>query len=628
MLPGVELNLEISHWNLPEIAALPDGQSIFQYAESLACDYAEIEERAKALQENADPQPEQSEIVALLLDFEQLEERYHQVHSYVFCVVGEHADAQVVDEVQNTLARVRLAVLPVRQQVGSLLRLVSRESFEALTQSPELRSAGHYLGKERRDAQLRMSEGEEALAIELESSGLAAWTRLYNAINGRLVFPVQGADGEPIDTALSELYSLLSQPDPVIRKEAFRGSTRIREANEVAFAGCLNGIAGARLTLWKRRGYGHFLDVPMQDAEMDRETVDQMMRVVLKNRETAQSWLRLKARILGFERLGIYDRSAPLPVREASARPLHDAMTIILDGFARAHQPMARFARKAFDSHWVETGIGEGKFTLGFCASFPRSRRSAVFLPYKGTYNDLSCLAHELGHAYHNQIMYANRYWERQATAPMAETAALVAEALVRNHFLNHPEVGLTLRFLVLGIQLDTVVNYLLRIPRDYEFETALYNERGEGELSVARLKELMATGYRKWFGDSLAGDTPESESTRADAFDRMAWAAIPHFYLAGAPFYNFPYIVGYLLSAGIADRFTREEPGFQQRYDKFLELTGRAGVEESVLEGLGIDLRGPRFWQETIDGFGRRLEEMKRLSEEMGPCLTLAGVR
>ena len=622
-----ELNLEVSHWNLQEIAALPDGQSISQYAESLTFDCGEIERRVEALQ-SAEPRPEHSAFVALLLDFEQLEERYHQVLSYVFCVVGEYADAQVVDEAQNTLAKVRLAVLPVRQQVRSLLRLLSRESFEALIQSPELQSAGHHLRGERRDAQLRMSKGEETLAIELEGSGLAAWTRLYNAINGKLVFPMRGVDGEPRDTPLSELYSLLSQPDPVVRKEAFRSSTRVRQANEVAFAGCLNGIAGARLTLWKRRGHVHFLDVPMQEADMNRETVDQMMKVVLNNRETAQSWLRLKAQILGFERLGIYDRSAPLPVPETSPRTIQDAMTIVSDGFARAHEPLARFARNAFDSRWVETGVGEGKFTLGFCASFPRSRRSAVFLPYKGTYNDLSCLAHELGHAFHNQIMYANRYWERQATAPMAETAALVAEALVRNQFLNHPDVGSTMKFLVLGIQLDTVVNYLLRIPRDYEFETALYTERGDGELSVDRLKELLAAGYRKWFGDALAGDAPDSDSTRADGLDQMAWAAIPHFYLAGAPFYNFPYIVGYLLAAGIADRFAREEPGFQQRYDQFLELTGRVSVEESVLEGLGIDLRGPHFWQETIDGFGCRLQKMKRLSEEIGPSLALAKTR
>ena len=628
MRPGAERNLEVSHWNLPEIAAFPYGQSISQYAQSLVRDAGEMEERTDVLQNDTDPKPELGEVIALLLEFEQLEERYHQIHSYVFCIVGEHADAQAVDEAQNLLARVRLAVLPVREQVRSLLRSLSVDSFATLIRSPQLRSAGHYLRKERRDARLRMSKAEEALAIELEGSGLAAWTRLYNAINGRLAFPARGADGELRDTPLSELYSLLSQPDHLVRQEAFRGSTRSREANEVAFAGCLNGIAGARLTLWKRRGYANFLDAPMQDAGMQQDTVDRMMRVVLKNRRTARCWLRLKAKILGFERLGIYDRSAPLPVRQASPRPLHDAMTTVLDGFARAHRPLARFARMALDSHWIETATGEGKFTLGFCAAFPRSKRSAVFLPYTGTYNDLSCLAHELGHAYHNQILYANRYWERQATAPMAETAALVAEALVRNHFLDHPQVGSTQRFLVLGVQLDTVVNYLLRIPRDYEFETALYEERGEGELSVARLKELMANGYRKWFGDALAGDTPESESMRADALDSMAWAAIPHFYMAGAPFYNFPYIAGYLLAAGIANRFARGEPGFQQRYDRFLQLTGRTSVEESVLEGLGIDLRGSGFWQETMDGFGQRLQEMKRLAEETGSGLDPAGVR
>ena len=617
-----ELNLGISHWNLREIAALPGDQSISQYAQALILDCAEVACRAEALR-NAESSPERPELVALLLDFEQLEARYHQVASYVFCLVAEHADGEGVGEAQNLLARVRRMVVPVRQQVQSLLQSLSEESFQALTESPEVRTAGYHLRRERREARLRMSEAEEALAIELEESGLGAWTRLYNAINGRLAFSMRRTDGELASTPLSELYSLLSQPDPDIRKEAFLNSARVRRENEVAFAGCLNGIAGARLTLWKRRGYGHFLDVPTQDAGMNRETVEQMMEVVESNRETARSWLKLKAELLGFERLGIYDRSAPLPVPESSPRTLQDAMNMILAGFSRAHEPLAGFASSAFDSGRVETGVGDGKFTLGFCASFPRSRRSAVFLPYKGTYNDLSCLAHELGHAYHNQIMSANRYWERQATAPMAETAALVAEAMVRNHLLDHSEVSPTLKYLVLGIQLDTVVNYLLRIPRDYEFEKALYTEREDGELSLSRLKELMAVGYRKWFGDALAGDSPDSTSNRADQLDEMAWSAIPHFYMANAPFYNFPYIVGYLLAAGIADRFAREEQGFQQGYDQFLQLTGRASVEESVLEGLGIDLCRPDFWQETIDGFGDRLREMKRLREDLDPAET-----
>ena len=622
-----ELNLGISHWNLQEIAALPGDQSISQYAEALILDCGEVARRAEALR-NAESDPDHPELADLLLDFEQLEERYHQVSSYVFCLVAEDADGQGADESQNLLAKVRRMVLPVRQQVQSLLQSLSEESFQGVVESPAFQSAGHHLRRERREARLRMSEAEEALAIELEDSGLGAWTRLYNAINGRLGFSMRSANGELASTPLSELYSLLSQPDPDIRKEAFLNSTRVRRANEVAFAGCLNGIAGARLTLWKRRGYGHFLDAPTLDAGMNRATVDQMMEVVQSSRETARSWLKLKAELLGFERLGVYDRSAPLPVPESSPRNLQDAMNMILAGFSRAHELLAGFASRAFDSGWVETGIGEGKFTLGFCASFPRSRRSAVFLPYKGTYNDLSCLAHELGHAYHNQIMSANRYWERQATAPMAETAALVAEALVRNHLLDHSEVSPTLKYLVLGIQLDTVVNYLLRIPRDYEFERMLYTEREEGELSVSRLKELMAAGYKKWFGDALAGDAPDSASNRADQLDEMAWSAIPHFYMAGAPFYNFPYIVGYLLAAGIANRFAREEEGFEQGYDQFLQLTGRASVEESVLEGLGIDLRGPDFWQETIDGFGNRLNEMKRLCEELVPVVDPAKTR
>ncbi len=603
-----------TNWDIDTLFALRAGDTPEGFAERVDRDFQQFQQRIADLDDD-DKATFERGLTAFLLAFEELDLRFHQYLSYAFSLMGVGDDSEAVRVATNTSANLRFHRALSVQMLRGRMRRLDDSVFETLLTCPELKHATHYVGKLRQDASYRMSEPEEALAIELKRSGSAGWSRLFEQINSAMTFEMGAGSAGTKNIGITELYSVLSSPDPENRQEAFWSSTKAREGQQIPLAASLNGLAGARMVLWKKRGYSEFLDAPMRQADVKRETVEQMMAVIASNRQLPQEWLRLKARILGFERLGIYDRSAALPLPEASPMPLDGAINLIEGAFADVHPPMAEFIRMAFRNRWVETEPGEGKYTMGFCTAFPLSGKSGIFASYRGNFNDVSTLAHEMGHAWHGQVLYRSRYWAQQASATPCETAALVGETMLRNHVLAQTHNNKGRRALVLGIQLDTVVNYLLRIPRDYEFEIELYRERAQGDLSIERLKALMAEGYQKWFGDSLAGDRQQSNGMRSDGMDRMGWASKPHFFMEGATFYNFPYAMGYLLAAGISQRFELEGSSFQADYDHYLALTGRLSVEDAVLEGLGIDLTTPEFWQQTIDGLGGYLQDMHSMS-------------
>jgi oligoendopeptidase F len=148
-------------------------------------------------------------------------------------------------------------------------------------------------------------------------------------------------------------------------------------------------------------------------------------------------------------------------------------------------------------------------------------------------------------------------------------------------------------RACMLDSRMQDAAAFLLNIPMRFHFERAVYEERLQGELSVARLKELMESAQREWYGDALS---PEE-------LDPWFWASKLHFYLTGISFYNFPYTFGYLFSLGLFARSKQEGPEFVDRYVALLRQSGSDSAERVAKSCLGIDLAAPDFWHASIDG-------------------------
>lgn len=538
-----------------------------------------------------------------LAALEDLTNRSAHLASYLGCLGAADARSEGIQTETAHAATLRAELQKAFVWLRATLREAEAEVFEALLGDARLRDVAFFLRRTRERAAWSMEPELEALVAELGPTGFSAWGRLYDQVSGKLEFDLELPGRTPRRHPVSMRTTLLQDPDPAVRRATLVGSNRAWEGMADVAAACLNSIAGQRLALYRRRGVAHFLDPALFDAAIGRRTLDTLLEVVKARQEVARRFLRLKARLLGRDRLGFQDLHAPLPLSPPRRVSFEEGRERVLAAFEGFHAELAEFARDAFARRWIDWRPRPGKRPGGFCSSSSWIGESRVFLTYDGADGDVSTLAHELGHAYHAWVVRDLRPWATRYPMTLAETASTFAEQLVIDAGLANPQTGVRERAALLDGRLRDAAVFLLDIPMRFDFEKTLYEERARGELAPGKLCELMEHAQRDHFGDTLA----------EDELDPWFWASKLHFYITGLSFYNFPYTFGYLFSLGIFARAKQEGPSFLARYRELLRLTGSDTAEGVARRALGVDLEQPEFWSASID----RLEaELARFEE------------
>jgi len=590
------------NWDMSSFFPSFGGPEHRDFTESLRRDVERLSERAAQLLalagENADAWEE------VLRNYEQLSARFSHLAAYVHAIASCDADNE---EYRGEVARLSLLGASFQKLSIELLRGIggaSEEAFGAFVTRPELESVRFYLERLRQEARYTMEPKLEALAADLGTDGIEAWGRLYDTLSGTLMFDMEFPDGRRERIPMSQRRSLLGDVDRRVRETAFKqGNLAWQNVAPIAGA-ALNHIAGTRHTLYARRNVAHFLDVALFDAAISRRTLDAMFEAIRNSAELPRRFLRLKAQALGVPKVAWYDLEAPLPLASASRISWERGRQLVSQAFSRAYPRLAAFFEDAIERRWVESEPRRGKQPGAYCTSSKLIGESRVFMTFNGALGDVSTLAHEMGHAFHNHVMRDLRPFLRGYPMTLAESASVFAEALLSEGLLSNAETSDAERALLLNEELGHAVAFLLDIPVRFEFEHAFYEERRAGDVSTSRLSELMAETQQRIFGDALdpAGTDP------------LFWASKLHFFITGVSFYNFPYSFGYLLSRGLFAELKRRGPQFLDRYEEFLRLTGSGMAHEIASRALGQDLEAPEFWASAIRTLDEPLSALTEL--------------
>jgi oligoendopeptidase F len=530
--------------------------------------------------------------------------------SYTGCLSAAEAGNEAYIAEEAELDRVRAEYTKLEVELRRALREVRDEVFAAFIGRPALAGCEHYLKTLRREAQWSMPPAEERLAADLGVDGIQAWGRLYDTLSGKLEFEMEFPDGARRRLPISQRRALMADPDRRVRQAAFAGGNAAWQQVEDVAAAALNAIAGTRLTLNPRRGVPHFLDVALFQSALSRATLDAMLEAVQRRAELPRRALRLKARTMGLKGISWYDLEAPLPFPDTRPIPWEEAVELVARSFSRVYPELGAFTRSMYEARWIEWEPRAGKRPGGFCTSSPLTGESRIFMTYRDTLHDLRTLAHEAGHAWHQQRVRPLRDWARSYPMTLAETASTFGELVLAEGLVAEGRAGELARARLLDMEAGNACAYLLDIPTRFVFEKSFYEERGQGPVSVSRLKELMVEAQRQIFGEVLL----QGEE------DPYFWASKLHFYITGATFYNFPYTFGFLLSRGLFARFQAEGPAFLPRYEEFLRLTGRGTAEEVARLALGCDLEAPAFWEEAIQSLEEPLRRLEALLPRVLP--------
>jgi oligoendopeptidase F len=347
--------------------------------------------------------------------------------------------------------------------------------------------------------------------------------------------------------------------------------------------------------LQQRRGWEDPLDQACFISGIDRATLDAMLAETRAAFPVFRSYLEAKARLIGIEKLAWFDLFAPVGEAGLSWEWL-DAVALLEDRFGRFSPSLGQLMTQAVSERWIDSGPRSGKQGGAYCTHL-RDGESRVLMNFTPSFDSVSTLAHEMGHAYHNRCEQGLTPLQRQTPMTLAETASTFCETLVYDALLEQSSGSARLFMLDQLLQGSTQV--CVDIVSRFDFERSVFARRRDRELTISEFCGLMTDAQLATYGEGL-------DSQRLHPW---MWAVKGHYYMDGTPFYNFPYLFGLLFGMGLYARYQQVPHGFVPRYERLLGSTGQADAA-ALAAGFGIDLRDGAFWRDSLDTIGGYVDQ------------------
>ena len=470
---------------------------------------------------------------------------------------------------------------------------------ERVLVDPALDHWRHHLRSLRKFRPYLLSEPEERVVTEKTVSGVSAWSRLYEEQLGALRVALDGEDVS-LETAMSRLYD----PERATRRTAAEAITEALGPGLRTRTFVFNTILLDKSIDDRMRGYPTWITARNLANETTDEAVDALVEAATSRYDVARRYYRLKARLLGLERLDHFDRFAPVS-SDTQRTSWDEARRVVVGAYAGFSDEAGTIVSRFFDDNWIDGPVRPDKRTGAFCATTVPGVHPYVLMNYTGDRRSILTLAHELGHGLHGVLAQPLGLFNSSTPLTTAETASVFGEALTFELLLANEDDPRRRLDLLTGRIEDAIATTFRQIAMN-RFEHAVHTERREqGEVSSERIGELWLQAQTTLFGDSVSveGYTPW-------------WSYIPHF--MGTPGYVYAYAYGYLFSLAIYRRYVTEGDSMVGPYLDLLRAGGSRPPEE-LARIVGLDLTDPAIWASGIDALSEELDEAERLAAEIG---------
>lgn len=444
-----------------------------------------------------------------------------------------------------------------------------------------------------------LSEPEEKIINIKDVTGANALQTLYSAITNRYVFKVE-VDGELQELTREEVMKQVYGQDPDLRARAYQELYAVYgEDGPILGQMYQNLVRDWHNENVDLRKFPSPIAVRNLHNDIPDEVVDTLLEVAERNSGVFQHFFKLKAKLLGMQKLRRYDIYAP--VTEADKEYSFDeAAEMTLDAFADFDPQFEGLARRVFEENHLDSAVRKGKRSGAFCSSSDPDLTPWVLMNYTGSPRNVSTLAHELGHAIHAMLAEGHNVFNFHSSLPLAETASTFGEMLLVERMLQE-ETDEAVRRDILFTQVDDAYATIMRQTFFALFERQAHDMIHAGasadELSEAYMQNLQAQ-----FGDALE---------IGEEF-KWEWVSIPHIYYY--PFYVYAYAFGKLLVFALYQQYKAEGEAFKPRYIELLSAGGSMSPEE-ILARAGVDMRDPSFWQGGFDFVSGMVDELEKLT-------------
>lgn len=534
--------------------------------------------------------------------FERLEviyEIYSRLRTFATLSFSINTASQEANELYQKITELNATISSKIIFLSLELAELSEEAYEKIIADPALDNYRHFADVKRLLRTYLLSEAEEQIINMKKTSGSNAMKKLYDELTTSFRYTVT-LKGEEKELTGSEVASLIMSTVPEEREQAFNALLSKYNDNQIACTNIYNALAKDWDMEATKRTYKKPISVRNQMNEVSDTTVETLVEVTTKNANLVERYYKLKAKLMGKDRIPHHDIYAPLSKVEKKYT-WQEAKETILKVMNAFDESAAKIIEGFFDNNYIHGSIMPDKRSGAFCTLSTPELHPYVFVNFTGNLEDVMTLAHELGHGLHGTLSQNQTIVNCSTPLTTAETASVFSEMLMTDYLLsNMTDKDEKIAFIASKLEMIFATTY--RQNMFTRFEIRAHEAIAKGYCSHEKLSGIYREELCNMFGNSV-------EFTDLSGGE---WARIPHIYRY--PFYCYAYNFAQLLVIAIYQKYLDEGKAFVPKY---LELLSSGSIDspEKLLSKLGIDLTDPNFWQRGFDFVDERfLGELEKL--------------
>ena len=411
---------------------------------------------------------------------------------------------------------------------------------------------------------------------------------------------IKDEDGRKVELTQSNYGIYLRSNDRRVRKDAFEKMNQVFGSFKNTLTSTLESTIKCNSTTARLKNFHSSLELSLFENNIPVSLYHNLISVVHNNLEPLYKYFNIKKNKLGLKEFHLYDGYVSTVTDISKKYSFEEGKELVINALSVLGEDYIETLKKAFTERWIDIYPNRGK-TSGAYSSGTYDTKPFLLLNYTEDYNDVSTLAHELGHSMHSYL--SNTHNDRtNASYPifLAEIASTVNELLL-SYYMEHHASTTEEKLAILNERLDTFKGTIYRQTMFAEFELYMHDAVDKGEVLTA---EKLCNKYyelnKLYFGDGVVVDDDI----------RYEWLRIPHFY---RPFYVYQYATGLSIASYIAKNILEGKEGFCDKYLEFLSSGGKDDPLE-ILKIIDVDLTDTKVFEESLTMFKETVNTFEHL--------------
>ena len=460
----------------------------------------------------------------------------------------------------------------------------------------------------RRAAHTLSDSEEKLLADALPMAGSAG--NIFGILsNADFPYPtVTLSDGKSVRLDAAGYSSARALPNRADREKVMSAYFKALGGFSGTFGTTMNAEAQKVLFYAKARRYATALESELDGPNIPVSVYSRLIEGVNRNLPAFHRYLTLRKRMMGVSELHYYDLYAPLVSTVKLEYTPEEAQKIVLEAVAPLGRDYSATIQRAFADRWIDLLPNDGKRS-GAYSNDVFGVHPYMLINYNGQYNDVSTLAHELGHTMQSYLSdKAQPYPTADYPIFVAEVASTFNEALLNDYLLKQIKDD-DARLSILGGYLENIKGTVFRQTQFAEFELRLHQMAQNGQpITGEALAKLYLDITRRYYGH-------DKGVAIVDDYIAHEWSVIPHFY---ADFYVFQYATSFTASEALAAKVKSGDAAATKRYLSFLSAGG-SKYPIDLLKDAGVDMTSDEPLNLTIQSMNRVMDEMEKILASKG---------